>query len=1509
MLIPGYKTKHLLRLFLLILILSVAVAPGRAQSVKTFPEDTTGFAESFRSFMAMGHLNEVQKQEIGRFIGMVSSDSATVTLEKRTRILYTLNRLKSRRARQTPYFTDYIETLLYFEDSLPDKSYYENWEKGLIALLDNRQTQMRYIGRYLSGVLNFLKTYTLTGKQAVRWAVSPTSFRFDYDNKFIITTGKTTLTCYAQKDSIMILETSGRYDPYSSVWYGKSGKVTWARAGYPGDSVFAMLPAYRIELSRNGYHVDSVSFINRAYFDSPILGAFDDKVTHISSPARATFPKFDSYIKRFKIKNLYPGVDFEGGFSMQGAVVNGTGNVYQQATLRFYRGDTLRLKVSSLFFAIHKNRVSGRETSVSFYMDKDSIFHPNIAFVYDVPTGEASFYQTENPMTQSPYYDTYHRLNIQANRFVWQSDKSKALFTRLRGTTIGEGEFWSTNFFNAGTYLKLQGMDAMNPLYLLKKFADWYYSDEFPVEELAKWMNKPEYQARRLVVHMAIEGFVFYNPETGEVKLKKELYDYLDAFGGKIDYDVMSFLSRTRAPVDNAVIDLNSYDMTINGVPTIFLSDSQDVAIYPDRHRIIMHRNRSFSFDGEIQAGMTILDGKNFRFDYDTFKIDLFQIDSMRLTAYGDSVDDLGNPVPEKIKNALEVVTGYLYIDKPDNKSGRKRYKEYPYFQSIDSSFVFYDKASVYDSIYKRKDFHFVIRPFTLHSLNNLYKDDLVFKGDFISGDIFPPIPQNLEVQPDNSLGFVSQVPEEGIAVYDGKGRYYNDVELSNQGLEGAGKLEYLTATVLSDHFSFFPDSMITDAHDLAIAATQEGTLYPDVKAQDVHVEWLPGEDKFHIIKKTTDMVLFDTLFHLDGEMTLTPDFLSAKGTIRFAESGISSGNFLLTNTHITADTADLSLTATTTGGNNRMEALSIQADIDVPTQTGTFRNLSDTLHIGFPDLQWITSLDHFTYDYARKYIYLVNGNTSDDPYLLNNDPYALSGKWIKMPTFISLKPGADTLGFYSDSAFYDVSLNTLQAFHTEYLEVADALIYPDTMSVTIGPDGYINRLTDARLVANNTYTLDSVRLEIYSRKSFRGSGLYKYTQENGETENIFFTDIRVDDSLHTHAQTDLPPETHFMLSPDFAYTGKVEMNANREHLLFTGGVSVMHQCEEIKGHYLAFSAEIDPENIFIPVGEQMLDIQKKKIYSGHFITNDSTHIYPAFLSFRKNYSDTPISSAQGVLYFDKKTGQYRIGSEKKVVDPSVPGNYLAFDRNYCKLYGEGMLNLGVRFGRLNITTPGTILQEMDDSNKIRLHVMIGLDFYFDPEALKIMAAEIDSMARLQPVDIRSEWYGKMMGLLGSSRTSKADLQEMKMFGQIPAVPEGQKHTIFLSDVTLEWNHETGSYVSLGKIGIGNIDGYPLNVAVDGYLEIQKKRSGDIFDLYLQLDRRKFYYFAYTPGVLQAISSNNRFMTLLTTLKENKRRLHASGNEASYTYMAGVERKKVMFLRRMRMLRENNDSQ
>jgi hypothetical protein len=84
------------------------------------------------------------------------------------------------------------------------------------------------------------------------------------------------------------------------------------------------------------------------------------------------------------------------------------------------------------------------------------------------------------------------------------------------------------------------------------------------VTELAKWLKKSVEIVTGLCIDLANKGFVFYDRANQEVTIKQKTKDYIDSFAGKKDYDVMSIYSETKAPVDNAILDLKDFGLTIN---------------------------------------------------------------------------------------------------------------------------------------------------------------------------------------------------------------------------------------------------------------------------------------------------------------------------------------------------------------------------------------------------------------------------------------------------------------------------------------------------------------------------------------------------------------------------------------------------------------------------------------------------------------------------------------------------------------------------------------------------------------------------------------------------------------------------------------------------------------------------------------------------------------------------------------------------------------------------------
>ena len=179
------------------------------------------------------------------------------------------------------------------------------------------------------------------------------------------------------------------------------------------------------------------------------------------------------------------------------------------------------------------------------------------------------------------------------------------------------------------------------------------------------------------------------------------------------------------------------------------------------------------------------------------------------------------------------------------------------------------------------------------------------------------------------------------------------------------------------------------------------------------------------------------------------------------------------------------------------------------------------------------------------------------------------------------------------------------------------------------------------------------------------------------------------------------------------------------------------------------------------------------------------------------------------------------------------------------------------------------------------------------------MADEIRMMPSLKPVNLNTDLNKKgMRDIMGVSAATQLK-DEMDLFGTSRNLPKEFTYKLILNDVKLHWNEATSSFRSSGKIGIGFIGQQPLNVYVDGYIEIQRRRSGDMLDIYLKADASTWYYFSYFRGVMMTQSGNNSYNTIITSTKLNDRKDPRSSVQVPYSYMIAVEDRLARFLRRM----------
>jgi hypothetical protein len=214
------------------------------------------------------------------------------------------------------------------------------------------------------------------------------------------------------------------------------------------------------------------------------------------------------------------------------------------------------------------------------------------------------------------------------------------------------------------------------------------------------------------------------------------------------------------------------------------------------------------------------------------------------------------------------------------------------------------------------------------------------------------------------------------------------------------------------------------------------------------------------------------------------------------------------------------------------------------------------------------------------------------------------------------------------------------------------------------------------------------------------------------------------------------------------------------------------------------------------------------------------------------------------------------------------------------------------------MSSAGKVIQD-SDSGKVNIESVIAFDFHFSTEALKMMSEEIRMMPTLASVKLNSDLITKAMkDLLGSTAAAQIK-EEVDLFGTSKNLPKDFIYKLLLNDVKLYWNEPTSSFRSKGKIGIGFIGNQPINVYVDGYVEIQRRRSGDMLDIYLKADESTWYYFSYFRGVMMTQAGNNSYNSLITSIKLNDRKHPQSSIRIPYTYMIAVEDRLRKFLQRM----------
>lgn len=1483
---------------LLFVFAIAAFACADAQMVITFSAEHEKFVRELEQYMTMNkspqnieRVDEWQKMlKAGKF--PPSYIPAMVT---------TTNVMGGRNMAPAPHFYQYLTACVNAAKAAKTDAQFNEWNAWLVQIIKG---QKRGDNSDFLKIMEFSNSFfaegALSSSTSKSWKVASPDYKLTYtDGVARVTFPQTILTGFSHSDSIFVTQTAGDYLPAENIWEGKSGKVDWGKVKLDGSKVYATFKNYTVNFNNYTYTVDTTTFYYPEYFKTPVIGKLSDKIVAGGDSSGLRYPRFESYEGGITIKDIAPNVSYTGTFGLYGSKVVGTGTPEQKAMLTFYTkdGKTKVLSAKSASITIKKGEELGAANAeVAIYFGQDSIYHPQLNVVYKVDKREVRLLRGETALSQAKFYDSYHKHEFQTDAIFWNLDSTILNLKILSGVGQKPGIYESANYFSKEVIRKQQGLASYEPLSILKRLYEKTGSKEMNATEVARALDPKltEVQARSLFYELIANGFISYDEANGIITLKDKAINYVLANAKKIDYDIIRIKSAPQK--GNDYIDLKNNNIDLKGVTDVPISDTAFVYFQPANNSISLQKDRNMEFDGLIYAGRMDMFGKKYKFNYTPFTVDLTQVDTLRINVQdSNKVDGYGNPILKQLRSRIENIKGLLEIDAPINKSGRTRLPQFPRLYSREKSNIFYDDSTVAKGAYNRKNFYFELEPFRLDSLNNFSGDILNLQGKLVSGGIFPDIKDSVKIQADGSLGFKSETPPGGYDLYKGKGKYYGKFELNYNGMQADGRITHSTADFVSHDIRLYPDSMMGTTDSFTIKKTFEGVKTPSVVGLNDRIYWRPNNDSMQIIQTdpAKPFVMYDDSFTtFKGSLMLTSKGLRGNGTLDWDEATLESTDFALKTMDLSADTSSLNIK--TTGDRVTFKTPNVNAKVNFDTRIGDFKSNLKNIPTDFSYNQYNTNINEFKW-------------FMDEKILDFKAPPQGPGEY-----FTSTNPAQKGLNFLGKRAIYYLVTSLLRIEGVPEIKVADASVVPDSGLVIIEGEAKMRQLTNAKIFADTiakSHKIINATVDIFSKTELKGYGDLPY-ETKGIKETIALSDIstkrsttgkkrKEEEQYQLVARAQIDSSKNFVIYPDVKFHGDMVLTSVRPLLNFKGFTKLNLKHPLAYSTDFLISQDVDPNNLAL-----QFDTSKNsagaKVMAGINLNqeDEKSTMYTSLMAPKLDNKDNALFKTLGIIT-QAPTGEYLMGSEKKIKEGAIRGNLLKYDDKKGTVKAEGKFSLGANFGIIKYNVAGYADVKLD-SMLYKFNLTFGLDLRLEDKMQErfefYMAGDNIDMP---DIVYDNEKQKKVITELSNEKDDKKTLEDFNATGLFNKRLKALDHNIIFNDV--DFVFDTADYIlrSTGKIGIAMIGKKVINKKVEGYIEVQYKGGYDVFSIYLQTGTKEWFYFEYHPGTLGVLSSYADFNNLLGAVAPDKRKIKGP-NDKFYLYTIGSSANKTEFMAYMK---------
>ena len=1315
-------------------------------------------------------------------------------------------------------------------------------------------------------------------------------------------------------DSIFIYNTKGTLSLMDHLFVGEGGKTDWSSAGLGADSVFYEFSKYNFNTSKPVVKASQGKMTYSGKLDSPVLGIFEFKSVSHKDHKSATYPKFASYVNDIRLSFGTDKLEYKGGFALSGSKVS-SGSVTNGLSQIRVKGDSSRkFSAWSHSFEFGDSTITSQQTQLSIYIDQDSIFHPSVYLNYNYGKEKVVFAREKGGMRSSPYTSNYFKVDFNADQIRWDLKSDSLNVFNFGGSTSSPLIVESADFYDPEDYRILRGQGYyFHPLALVVNYALKAGTQDISVYDIVD--KYPLEEVKMAMTFLAEKGMIDYNTQTGKIHVRDRSMLIVDAAKGNSDYDNLKIQSFPKKGAANATINLSKNYMLLRGVEEFVLSDSLNVVVKPDSSEMKVLKGRDLEFNGKINSGTFEILGKDFLFRYDSFLINLKQIDSIRFYT------NEKNGSRTRLKNTLvksdsltkgTKSSGKLFINLPNNKSARVKQVNYPRMDGAAGGEVHFGdhkivKGKTDHSIEfgENKGLYFVAPPFKMDSLNYVDSNSLKFDGTFMSTGILPPFKETLRTLKDKSLGFVHQAPKEGYQLYLGDGKAFGKISLSNAGLKLDGKIDYLASTLESNEFTLHADSVTAKGSKGEIRKQViNGVSFPQATLTDFKMNWSPRKDSLNLKNLKDPFSLYNGIAKLTGSLTETrkgmhgAGVIDALGTITKSKQLTFSGSqFAARHALFNVKSANPKKSALK-GRNVKLTFNLDKSSADISPE------IQGDAAIDFPFAQFKTSIPNAHWDLKTQKIEMVK-----DPSVPIENSY-----------FYTTRKDLDSLRFNAEKAEYDLQKQELKVSGIPYIIVADAKITPANNEVLILENAKIGQLKNTRIVldtVNGYHLLKDGVVDIISRKEFTGSATYQYVNSANDTFNIKMSNFRsepivaepangkvtkkqkqriISSGKQTVATGVVEAGDKMHLAPNILYKGDLTMYATKPALQLKGFVKL--DLKKVKGHdlWLTYESTGDEKEIFIDFEKALTDEGKKPDAGIHFADDNS--LYISFVSNKKSEEHEDFFVPSGSLFFDHEKGEFKIEDREKAAGNKLSGRVFSYNEDTQDVHFEGPVNFFKSSSDFKITS--TVIGSGNfETSDIKMNSFLVAEMNIPPNVLQLMATSLQEVIKTEGASEglgdQSELLYKIADIVGEKVAKEYEQKALKGYTPLTTIQALVKPLVF-SNVNLKWSAKQKAFYSEGTIGIGNSFRNDINGAFEGFMEIKKDEGGNpIFHVFFKASPDVWYYFGYQDNQLMVHSGDENFNQIIA-----KKTNAAKAKVGELVFIPGSNDEALSFINRFR---------